>query len=353
MRRLLLTLFCFFQFAALVHADSTPTIPALAWHDIVEKRGADPFSVTRAEFEAQMAWLREAGYTPIRLADLEAHRSGRRGLPSKPVLLTFDDGLKSYRDIVLPILQRYGYPSVVAIVTGWHDGEKVPSSYQGRLLSWPELRLLAKSNLVEVISHSHNLHRSIPSNPQGNRAPAGITRRYEQATNRHEGEPAFRARVRRDLETTRRRFEQELGYAPKAIAWPYGEYDQGLIEEAARLGMHWHLTLDSTPTTLTGLPRVNRVTFLRYRRISQFEQALTHHEYRRQQLRFVLLTLDDFAGRPAAEQERLLSSLLARLQLLRVNTVIIDPFTADRRRAFSATTRCRWRPTCSIVCSIS
>jgi hypothetical protein len=30
----------------------------------------------------------------------------------------------------------------------------------------------------------------------------------------------------------------------------------------------------------------------------------------------------------------LLSALLSRLELLRVNTVIIDPFTADRRRAF-------------------
>ena len=334
MRRVLLALVCFYQLAAPAWADSVPTISALAWHDIVEKRGADPFAITRAEFEAQMAWLREAGYTPLRLADLEAVRSGRLRLPPKPVLLTFDDGLKSYRDIALPVLRRYGYPSVLAIVTGWHDGEKLPTAYQGRLLDWPELRVLAKSKDIEIISHSHNLHRSIPSNPQGNRAPAGITRRYEQATARHEDEAAFRARIRHDLEITRRRFEKELGYAPKAIAWPYGQYDQVLIDEAARFGMHWHLTLDSTPTMHAGLPRINRQTFLRYRRIAQFEEALTHHEYRRQQQRFAVLTLDEFAGKTAAEQERLLSALLSRLQLLRVNTVIIDPFTADRRRAF-------------------
>lgn len=334
MRRLLIVLVCFFQLAVTAVADSVPTIPALAWHDIVEKRGADPFAVTRAEFEAQIAWLREAGYTPVRLADLESFRSGRQRLPSRPVLLTFDDGLKSYRDIALPILRRYGFPSVLAIVTGWHDGEKSPAAYQGRLLGWPDLRDLAKSKDVEVISHSHNLHRSIPSNPQGNRAPAGITRRYEQATARHEDEAAFRTRIRHDLETTRRRFEKELGHAPMAIAWPYGQYDQTLIDEATRLGMHWHLTLDSTPTTLAGLPRINRHTFLRYRRIGQFEEALTHYDYRRQQQRFVVLALDEFAGKPAAEQERLLSTLLARLQLLRVNTVVIDPFSADRRGAF-------------------
>ncbi|OGI41265.1 MAG: hypothetical protein A2140_06660 [Candidatus Muproteobacteria bacterium RBG_16_62_13] len=317
-----------------VLADSVPTIPALTWHDIVEKRGADPFAITRAEFEAQMAWLREAGYTPIRLADLESFRSGRFRLPSKPVLLTFDDGLKSYRDIALPVLRRHGFPSVLAIVTGWHDGEKMPAAYQGRLLDWPDLRVLAKSKDIEIISHSHNLHRSIPSNAQGNRAPAGITRRYEQATARHEDEAAFRTRIRHDLETTRRRFGKELRYAPIAVAWPYGQYDQVLIDEAARLGMRWHLTLDATPTTLAGLPRINRQTFLRYRRISQFEEALTHHEYRRQQQRFALVTLDEFAGKTAAEQERLLSKLLSRLQLLHVNTVIVDPFTVDRRRAF-------------------
>ncbi len=334
MRLLLPALVCCFLLAAPARADSASTIPALTWHDIVEKRGADPFAVTRAEFEAQMAWLREAGYTPIRLSDLEAFRSGGFRLPPKPVLLTFDDGLASYRDIALPVLRRHGFPSVLAIVTGWHDGEKLPAAYQGRLLSWPELRVLAKSKDVEIISHSHNLHRSIPSNSHGNRAPAGIARRYEQATAHHENEAAFRARIRNDLETTRRRFEKELGHAPKAIAWPYGQYDQVLIDEAARLGMHWHLTLDMTPTTLTGLPRINRQTFLRYRRISQFEEALTHHEYRRQQQRFALLTLDQFAGKTGAEQERLLSKLLSRLQLLHVNTLIIDPFTADRRRAF-------------------
>ncbi len=337
MRRILVVLACLLQTAAA--ADPAATIPALTWHDIVEKRGADPFAITRAEFEAQMAWLREAGYTPIRLADLEAFRSGRFRLPPKPVLLTFDDGLNSYRDTALPILRRHGYPSVLAIVTGWHDGEKLPPAYQGRLLGWPDLRVLAKSGDVEIITHSHNLHRSIPSNPQGNRAPAGITRRYERATARHEDEPAFRARIRHDLETTRHRFEKELGRAPKAVAWPYGQYDRVLIEEAARLGMHWQLTLDSTPTTLAGLPRINRLTFLRYRRIGQFEEALTHHEYRRQQQRFALVTLEEFAGKSAAEQERLMSALLSRLQLLRVNTVIIDPFTADRRRAFFSNDR--------------
>ena len=130
-----------------------------------------------------------------------------------------------------------------------------------------------------------------------------------------------------------------MGRAPKAIAWPYGQYDQVLIEEAARLEMHWHFTLDSTPTTLAGLPRINRLTFLRYRRIGQFEEALTHHEYRRQQQRFALVTLEEFAGKSAAEQERLMSALLSRLQLFRVNTVIVDPFTADRRRAFFSNDR--------------
>jgi biofilm PGA synthesis lipoprotein PgaB len=334
MRSWLIAISILFLSAPATAADPAPTIPALAWHDIVEKRGADPFAVTREEFEAQIAWLKEAGYTPIRLSDLEDFRSGRRRLPTRPVLLTFDDGLRSYRDVALPILRRHGFPSVLAIVTGWHDGEKLPAAYQGRLLGWAELRQIAKGRDVEIISHSHNLHRSIPSNPQGNRAPAGVTRRYEQATVRYEDEAAFRDRIRHDLETTKRRFEQELGYAPVAIAWPYGQYDRVLVDEAARLGMHWHLTLDATPTTPAALPRVNRTTFLRYRRIRQFEEALTHREYRRQQQRFALLTLDDFAGKSAAEQERLLSTLLTRLQLMRVNTVIIDPFTADRRRAF-------------------
>lgn len=168
--------------AILCAAAEGAEIPAIAYHDIVEREGGDPSAVTRAAFLEQMAYLRERGYTPVSLAQLEAARRARAVLPPRPVLLTFDDGLESFRQIALPVLTRYGYPAVLSVVTAWADGHGIPPAYRGRVMSWPALREVACSPLVEVISHSHDLHRTIPSNPQGNEAPAGVTRRYDASS---------------------------------------------------------------------------------------------------------------------------------------------------------------------------
>lgn len=308
-------------------------IPAIAYHDIVEQRGADEFSVTHDEFRRQMAYLRAEGYTPVSLRQLDAARRGDAALPPKPVLLSFDDGLASFASHALPVLREYGYPAVLSVVTAWVDGRAAPEHYRGRLLSWDELRRIAARGDVEIISHSDNLHRGLRANPQGNLAPAVVTREYRGA-GRYESEEEFRQRVRADLARSRERLLAELKHAPVAIAWPYGQYDSVLIGEAERLGMTYHLTLEDEPTDLKSLPRIHRSTFHRYRRLADFGDMLTLRKWRSQQQRFVELSLDGFAGLAPADQERRLSALLTRLELLRVNAVVIRPFTADHTGAF-------------------
>lgn len=309
-------------------------IPALAYHDIVEKKGADAFAVTARDFKRHMQYLKDEGYTPVSLDLLGRVREGKATLPAKPVLLTFDDGLRSFARHALPLLRQYGYPCVLSVVTAWLDGRSVPEAYQDRLLDWSSLRALASSPLVEIISHSDDLHRGIRSNPQGNEAPAGGTRAYDPESGRHETEEAFRERLRADLARSHQRLAAMLGKAPVAVAWPYGAYDAVAVEEAHRLGMTFHLTLDEDPTTIAMLPRINRITFRRYKNLRQLDDALTWRQQRTRQLRFVEIGLDGFAGRTPQVQDEMLSALLSRLQLLGVNAVVVDPFTADRKAAF-------------------
>lgn len=313
---------------------SASEIPALAYHDIVEQKDADPFSVTAKDFARQLEYLRKEGYTPVSLKLLDQVRAGNAKLPPKPVLLTFDDGLQSYAERAVPLLKEYGFPSVLSVVTGWVDGATAPESYRGRLLGWDSLRALAASPLIEIISHSHDLHRGVRSNPQGNEAAAGVARVYDAASGNYETEDARRARVSADLARSHDRLLAMLGKPPAAIAWPYGAYDGVLVEQARRLGMVYHLTLDGDPTSLEMLPRINRLTFMRYQGLRDLDGMLNFRKTRRAQLRFIEVSLDAFAGKNAAEQERILSSLLSRIQLLGVNAVLVDPFTSDRRAAF-------------------
>ena len=309
-------------------------IPVLAYHDIVDKQGADQFAVTAKDFVRHMQYLKDEGYTPVSLGLLDRVRGGKASLPAKPVLLTFDDGLQSFVTVALPVLRQHGFPSVLSIVTAWVDNRAVPEAYRGQLLDWGALRALADLPLVEIVSHSDDLHHGIRSNTQGNEAPASVTRAYDAQNGRYETEEAFRARISADLSRSRSRMVTMLGKAPMAVAWPYGAYDAITVEEARRLGMVYHLTLDEDSTTVTTLPRINRITFRRYRDLRQLDDALTLRKQRTEQLRFVAITLDEFVDRSPVEQERILSALLSRLQLLHVNAVMVDPFTKDRKAAF-------------------
>ena len=314
-----------------VHADE---LVALAYHDITPDGSGDGYSISQKAFAEQIDYLRAHGYTPISLKYLDRVRGGQASLPDKAVMLTFDDGLESYSRIALPLLARYGYPSVISIVTAWHDGRLVPDNYRGRLMTWAQLKEVSRSPLVEVLSHTDALHQGIMANPQGNKTPAARTRVYDAKTARYETEENFSVRIRSDLIRARARIRAELAVDPLGIAWPYGQFDQTVVDVATDLGLTYQLTLDNTPNRLDELPRINRITFRKYRGISDLQAALAYHELRNRQLRFVEIDLAGFSGNTAAGQEELLSSLLNRLALLRVNSVVIDPFTPRGDKAF-------------------
>lgn len=75
------------------------------------------------------------------IVDLDRVLTGR--LPSRPLLITFDDGYRSIVDVAAPILRRHGVPSVFFISSAFLDPEELPLD---NLLSW----LAHRSPLVEV-----------------------------------------------------------------------------------------------------------------------------------------------------------------------------------------------------------
>jgi peptidoglycan/xylan/chitin deacetylase (PgdA/CDA1 family) len=103
---------------------STVKVPILTYHYIrtnpdSRDRMGFALSVTPADFAAQMDWLAGNGFHPITQADLYAYLSGTRGLPSRPVILTFDDGYADFYNVALPILRAHDFPAVAYIVSGF------------------------------------------------------------------------------------------------------------------------------------------------------------------------------------------------------------------------------------------
>jgi peptidoglycan/xylan/chitin deacetylase (PgdA/CDA1 family) len=87
-------------------------------------------SVAPSDFAAQMDWLAQSGYHPITLDDLYAFLSGARGLPSRPIVLTFDDGYADFYYAALPVLRSHDFKAVAYVVSGFMGRPGYMSSAQ-------------------------------------------------------------------------------------------------------------------------------------------------------------------------------------------------------------------------------
>ncbi len=76
-------------------------------------------TVTPSDFNEQMDWLVANGYHPVDFNDLRAYFGGVMPLPSKPVVITLDDGYADLYTAAYPILHSHKFKAVAYIVTSF------------------------------------------------------------------------------------------------------------------------------------------------------------------------------------------------------------------------------------------
>ena len=202
----------------------------LAYHDIMDSEPDQQYVATRtANFVAQMRWLKVNHYVPVSIDQIFAASEGKIELPEKAILLTFDDGYRSMYDRVFPILKRNHWSAVFAPVGAWLDtpaGEQVNFSGKMRprdkFVTWDQVHEMSDSGLVEIGSHTQDLHHGILANPQGNVEPAAAALKYDPIAKRYETLEEFRQRIDRDVSTISQTLTRVTGKAPRVWVWPYG-----------------------------------------------------------------------------------------------------------------------------------
>lgn len=105
-------------------------------------------SIAPDQFEAHLAYLRQAGYETISLGELADAAEGKITLPPKPIILTFDDGYRDNYENAFPILKKYGYKATFFIFTQPIDANNVD------YLSWDMVKEMHRAGM-EFGSHSY------------------------------------------------------------------------------------------------------------------------------------------------------------------------------------------------------
>lgn len=123
--------------------------PILEYHIVQEKNPdrAYEYNVPPADFEQQLDYLQQEGYTTISIRDFLRAKKGLQELPEKPIILTFDDGYESNYTELLPILEKRGLKATIFMVTNDIGRE--------RYMSWDQLKDIQHRG-VEIGSHTTN-----------------------------------------------------------------------------------------------------------------------------------------------------------------------------------------------------
>ena len=85
-------------------------VPVLMYHEFVTQEDLDSgiafdeYAIYSHEFEHDLQWLQENGYTTITVRELAQYLNGQGEIPEKPVILTIDDGKLGVYKNAFPLL---------------------------------------------------------------------------------------------------------------------------------------------------------------------------------------------------------------------------------------------------------
>ncbi len=98
------------------------SVPVLCYHQIrdwtpKDSKSAKVYIVPVANFKAEMKLLHDQGYHSVSPDQLIAHLQKGAPLPTKPIMITFDDGDGSQYTDALPELDKAGFKATFYIMT--------------------------------------------------------------------------------------------------------------------------------------------------------------------------------------------------------------------------------------------
>ena len=174
-------------------------IPVLNYHQINDTE-KNALTVNTEQFEAQMKYLSENGYTAITPADmLDAWENGTK-LPEKPVVITFDDGYLDNYNHAFPVLEKYQLKATIFLIS---DYVNTYPNY----LTWSDVQDMQQSGLIDFESHTLS-HEELTKAPDLDEAKHQLT-------------------------GSKQAIEWNLGKQVNFIAYPCGEYNDD-IEQATK-----------------------------------------------------------------------------------------------------------------------
>lgn len=221
-------------------ARASVQLPILMYHGITDNPSkVNDYVILINTFEEDLLWIKENGYTTVSAQQLIDYVEKGSALPSKPILLTFDDGYENNYTLAFPLLKKYNMRAIISVI--------------GSESTIPEE--VAKSDLIEFGNHTFNLHFNDGNRKGADKLPGESQEDYTKV-------------LTDDLLKNQELIKNITGKYPVVFAWPYGAYPMDGSGDDILKNLGFKMTLTSyqinntlyqgNPDTLFGLKRFLR-----------------------------------------------------------------------------------------------
>lgn len=199
-------------------------IPILMYHSISDNDPNNTLLVPINQFEEQVKWLREEGFTPMLLDDVvQAFNTGK--VPERPVAITFDDGYADNYTEAYRILKEYNMKATFFIITDYIDVD-----------GW-----YMNSNMLKEMS---NNGMGIENHTSIHMEFINISRRDKVLI------------IKEGMDE----LKEKVGVESNFVCYPVGKYDDETIEVERELGVKAAVTTENGVSSLSdGLYSLKRL----------------------------------------------------------------------------------------------
>lgn len=131
-------------------------VPTLMYHHVqdlalAKTQGRLGLTTGPQNLASQLTYFKQHGYNTVKISDLINFFDHAAPLPSKPILLTFDDGYDDFYTNAYPLLRENNYSAVMFLPTGLLNNPGY--------LTWSDISAMSGTGLVYFANHTWSHHQ--------------------------------------------------------------------------------------------------------------------------------------------------------------------------------------------------
>ncbi len=235
--------------------DPSINVPIVMYHHICEsQKMLGKYVISPQEFENDLIFLKENGYTPIFVADLIAYAREDITLPEKPIILSFDDGYESTIYYAHPLLQKYAMKGVCSVIGTYSElySNTKDKHINYSHLTWDQIKEMQDSGLWEIGNHSYDMHDL-------KKTRRGIKKLASESNSQ------YKEILTKDLSKLQEKLLEVTGQSPTLFTYPFGYISKQSDDILRNMGFTATLSCEEGMNKITK----NQTEFYRLKRYNR------------------------------------------------------------------------------------